>query len=256
MKEMFESAGNVKILAAKEADPLASVAKLVDHIRGLSLDPRKAVVTLDMSTFTKRHMLLLLRGLEELGLGDSLRVLYTEPGDYVTDLYLPMSYGLKRIDPIPGFVNVQSLRKPMLLVIFLGYEGNRAKALLENLDPNETLLIVPKPAYHKEWEGRTEYMNRDLIALLGEQNIKYAHSQDPLKVEEQISEIFQNSDYRLDKWNCCIAPLGTKPQTLGLFLYWRTNPGQFSIIYAQPLKHNQSFYSQGVGRTWLLLAPK
>jgi len=240
---------------ASEGDPAPAVAKLSQEIqrRRPSCD---GVITIDISTFTKRHLLLLLKSVDDLGMWDSLRLFYTEPKDYVADLYLQMSTGVRQINPVPGFINSESLSKPLLLVILLGYERDRAMALFNALEPNETVLIVPSPPYHAEWKGRTEEMNRDLIALIGQEKLNYAHSLDPDVVRGDLSRLLgQHGQYALCDWHCCIAPLANKPQTVGLYLFWRENPGRFSIIYAQPLKHNEPFYSQGTGRSWQLLAP-
>ena len=256
MERILRSTGPFRRISASENNPVPSIAQLGQELRQLNLIPANSIITLDITTFTKRHLLLLLMHLDQLGFWKALRLFYTEPEDYVTNLYLPMSIGLRQIKPILGFVNTQCLNKPSLLVIFLGYEGDRAMALFNNQDPNEILLIVPKPAYHKEWEGRTEQMNRDLITLIGEEKIKYAHSQNPQEVALALSDLLGgNGEYNLEDWKCTISPLGTKPQAVGLYLFWRKYPGQFSIVYAQPRKHNEPFYSTGVGKTCLLLTP-
>ncbi|MGD0921571.1 MAG: hypothetical protein ABSA70_07390 [Terriglobia bacterium] len=240
---------------ASEGDPAPAVAKLSHEIQRRR-SSSGGVITVDISTFTKRHLLLLLKSVDDLGMWDSLKLLYTEPKDYVADLYLQMSTGVRQINPVPGFINAESLSKPLLLVILLGYERDRAMALFNALEPNETVLIVPSPPYHAEWKGRTEEMNRDLITLIGHEKLKYAHSLDPNGLRNDLSHLLgQNGEYPLHHWHCCVAPLANKPQTVGLYLFWRENPGRFSIIYAQALKHNEPFYSEGIGRSWQLLAP-
>jgi hypothetical protein len=240
---------------ASEGDPLPAVAKLAREIQARRTEAG-GIITVDVSTFTKRHLLLLLKSLDGLGMWDSLRLLYTEPKEYVTDLYLQMSTGVRQINPISGFINSESLSKPLLLVILLGYEGDRAMALFNAMDPNETLLVVPDPPYHVEWKGRTEHMNRDLITLIGEERLKRADSRDPIRVAEDFSQLLgPDARYALRDWHCCVAPLANKPQAVGLYLFWRNNPGRFSVVYAQPLKHNEPFYSEGIGRTWQLLGP-
>jgi len=257
MKQRLNAHGNMTIISASEGDPAPSVATLGNYLRGLTLKKENCVITMDISTFTKRHLLLLLNLFDRLGYWNSLRVMYTEPGNYVTNLYLPMSFGVKAIETVSGFVANQSLGKPLLLVIFLGYEGDRANALFKNIDPNETVLIIPKPAYHPEWEGRTEEMNVHLISMLREDALKYADSRNPYSVFSSLCDLFErNRNYDLRNWHCCISPLGTKPQTLGLYQFWREFPYEFSIIYAQSLKHNETFYSDEIGRTWELMIPE
>lgn len=251
MKEILGPRGYFEIVESYKDDPIPSIARLRERIASLNLNTGNNTITVDTSTFTKRHLLLLLKMLDDLGLWQALRIFYTEPKDYITDLYLPMSLGIREIAAIPGFSDIQPLNKPILLVIFLGYEGDRAMALFQNLDPNETILIVPRPGYHSEWEGRTEEMNRPLISLLGDEHIEYAHSRSPLEVASMFSTVVEKR-YNLTDWNCLVSPLGTKPQAVGLYLFWRKHRGEFSIVYAQPLQHNERYYSTGVGTTWQL----
>jgi len=198
----------------------------------------------------KWHLLLLLKALDTNNLSDKIRYLYTEPKDYITDLFQPLSFGIKEIFPIPFYSGDFDFSKDSLLILILGYEGNRALALLEEMDPAECLLLVPKPAYHDEWEGRTEEMNRGIIKIIGESNIKYLDSRNPLKVYKQIRSIISSSEY--SDYNHIFSPLGTKPQTLGLYLYLRENPLNTILIYGAPLRHNDLFYSEGIGRSWIL----
>jgi len=254
MVSILDTRGSIKRIVTSEDDPIPALAELSKNLKGINHSPEESIVTLDITTFTKHHLLLLFKTIDNLGLWDFLRIYYTPPKNYVTELNLPMSFGLRKISPISGFVGHSPLSKPTLTVILLGYEGDRAKAIYENLDPNEVLLIIPDPPYHKEWKGRTEKMNEHLIKIVGKDKVIGAHSKDPIKLLTKLEKIFK--DYPLDKWRCSISPLGTKPQALGLYLFWRKNKGKFSIIYAQVLRHNEPFFSTGVDEPLILLSPK
>lgn len=254
MKAILKSRGVLQEIPTSEKEPLPAIGKLTTMLGKLKLRPTSEhVVTVDVTTFTKRHLLMLFKAIDDLGLWNVLRIYYTEPRNYVTNLYLPMSMGIRTVSQITGFMSFTPLDKPTLLVILLGYEGDRAKAIYENLDPNKVLLVIPKPPYHPEWDGRTEEMNKHLIKIVGKDKIKYVHSTDSAVAADQLAEIL--GEYPLDRWRCSIAPLGTKPQTLGVYLFWRRNRGRFSVIYAQPLRHNERFFSEGIGNTLLLLSP-
>ena len=134
----------------------------------------------------------------------------------------------------------------------LGYEGDRAMALCEAVAPHHTLLVVPRPAYHPEWEGRTEEMNAAMIASVGSGNVRYADSRNPVLVSEQLEQILSESQWSVEELNHFLAPLGTKPQTIGLYMYVRHHPHSAHVVYAPPQRHNQAYFSTGVGRTWLL----
>ena len=252
MQGELSKRGPVQLIPTSESDPVPSTRELVVRLREILADVELKTILVDISTFTKRHMLLLLRFLDEARLLPRTAVYYTEPQDYVTDLYLPMSFGLASVSAVPGFIASVPLSRPTLLVVFLGYDGDRARAIYENLDPDEVRLVVPRPAYRPEWEQRTEHMNRGLIDLIGEGALRYADSRDAQEVADQLAtEILPPAV--LEEYRCSVAPLGTKPQALGLYLFWRQVPRSFSIIYAQPLMHNEAFYSTGVGPTRLLL---
>lgn len=256
MERTLTSIGPVKKIATSEDDPLTGIDQICLYLRQLRLSASTSIITIDITALSRRHILLLLYHLDKFQLWQSIRLIYTEPRDYISNLYLPMSVGIKEIEMVPRFANFQSLDKPKLLLIFLGYEGDRATALFNNIEPNDTILAVPKPAYHQEWEGRTEEMNRNLIRLVGQDHLLYLHSLDPHVVEISLSKKLSDGPEKLlQEKNCCIVPLGTKPQTVGLYLFWRNNVGKFQILYAPPLYINEEFTSTGIGKTWLLLAP-
>ena len=253
MKRRLSCCGKTTVISTSKEDPFSSFAELNRRLKELNPDPDHCIITVDITTFTKKHLLMLLRNLDMLGFWDSIRLFYSEPGDYLANDDSPSSFGLRQICALPGFVHTQPLNKPILLIIFLGYESDRAWALFDNLDPNETVLIVPKPAYRDNWEGRTERFNKNLINLLGKQRVRFAHSIDSLQVAASLNSVFSgDGDYSLEDWDCYIAPLGTKPQTVGLYLFWRTRMGGFSIIYAQPSSSHLNLDTEGVGQVWLL----
>ena len=93
MTETLQRHGPLSIVEASEQNPSRSIAELMTEVRSIA-SKSYVRVTLDVSTFTKRHLLMLLHDLDDAGLWDSLRILYTEPKDYVVDMYVPMSTGI------------------------------------------------------------------------------------------------------------------------------------------------------------------
>jgi len=256
MRTILSKIGPTREIATSDEDPITGIAKFCSLLKELNITPAASIITVDITALSTKHILLLLRTVDSLGFWGSIRLVYSEPKDYVADLYLPMSSGIRRIDVVPGFVNNQCLSKSLLLLIFLGYEGDRANALVQNIDPNETLLAIPRPAFHPEWEKRTEEMNSNLIQLIGDDHKIEMHSLDCNEVAVTLSKILvYGPGSPLAHKNCCIVPLGTKPQTVGLYLFWRQNVGKFEIQHASPLEVNEQFVSRGIGKTWLLVNP-
>lgn len=253
MRRILRKYGRFEEIPTSEEDPVDSISTIKKSLRSLNMDKRDSVITVDITAIAKPSILLLLRAIDDLKLWEALRLLYTEPREYVVDMYMPLSIGMKQIKSVSGFVAEQALNQRVLLVIFLGYEGDRAMALYEDLDPDETVLIIPKPAYHEEWEGRTERLNQNLISLLGDDKLWYADSRDPVQVFNSLENLLGPvGRYDFHKWNCCIAPLGTKPQTVGLYLFCRKHVGKEAITYAHSLQAVSMLEPRKVGRTWSL----
>lgn len=250
MKEKLEEIGEVLEIHVDERRPLQIISEIVQSMGKHTLDPLEQRITMDISAITKWHLLILLKALDIKNLIRNIRILYTEPEDYITDLFQPLSFGIREIFPIPTYYGNYDFSREPLLVLLLGYEGDRALSLHEEVDPADCLLLVPRPAYHKEWEGRTEEMNVGIINIVGKSKIKYIDARNPIIVSQQLYEILSVPEYL--RYNHIISPLGTKPQILGLYSYLSTEPDNTILVYGEPLRHNEMFYSKGIGRSWCL----
>lgn len=232
-----------------EETPLPIISDVVENLINAIKSNPDAQIIFDITTLIKWHLLMFLRALDVNGLIDNCMFIYTEPKDYLTDLFQPLSFGLRELFPVPLFSGNYEFSNDCLLAILLGYEGDRAMALLDNIDPSECVLFIPKPAYYPEWEGRTEEMNKEIINIVGTDSIYYIDSRNPSTVAGQIDNVIAG---KYGGYNCLLSPMGTKPQTVGLYLYWASHRKNNSIIYSAPLRHNDLFYSEGIGRTWIL----
>ena len=238
------------VLQFTETDAVASLRDNLQKLReAVDRCGGKAVV-IDISVFTKRHLLMMLRWLDDGGLWDRLYVVYSEPDDYLVSEFIPLSFGLKSLQPIPGFSACPDLSRPVHLVMFLGYEGDRALAVYEQIQPLKTTLAVPHPPYKPNWTGRTERFNRDLLALVGAQAVRKVNALDPDGASAMLAEVLGR--HERDDFARIVCPLGTKPQTLGIYDYVRKTDDPPAIVYAGPLRHNHTFYSKGFGETWVL----
>ena len=233
-------------------EPLPAVREILRRILGSGVPAEDLTLTLDITTFTKGHLLLLLRGLELSNLLPRTRLLYTEPGEYVAELDRPLSFGLRQISVIPSFTGSYDASKDLLLVLFLGYEEDRAMGLWQNIEPHDTILVLPRPPYHPEWDLVGEEINSALIAAVGEGHLRYAHSRDPAQVALTLEAIFGEKEHSPEQFNYFVCPLGTKPQTVGIYRFFRDHPFAATLVYAAPLRHNEAYFSKGVGRTWVL----
>jgi len=72
----------VNVIETKHKDPVVGMQKFLYDLKKVCPDYTRAVITVDISTFTKKQLLLFLRTLDKAGLLDSVRLLYTEPKYY------------------------------------------------------------------------------------------------------------------------------------------------------------------------------
>jgi hypothetical protein len=250
MEKRLRQIGSVGTLLINEGAALPRIDELLLMIRNQIKSSERPSITIDVSTFIKWHLLVLLKALDLHGILPYVRLLYTEPGEYVLDH--PLSLYVKDLTPIPFFQGHFDFSRKTLLVIMLGYEGDRALALFENIDPDECLLLVPEPAYKREWEGRTQEMNAQVINLAGASKLRVLHSRDPSVVFHQLVAMLAVPELR--DYNQFVAPLGTKPQVVGLFNYLCRYGEYANVVSLSPLRHNDP-YSDGIGATWVIQEP-
>jgi hypothetical protein len=123
-----------------------------------STELRNRNIIIDITTFTKQYLLVILKYIEEQN-PKSLRLFYTEPEDYAVKWGKPLSYGLIDIISVPTYGGHFYIEKENLLILLLGYEGDRAHAIWEKLTPHKTIILIGKPSFRNSWDGRVEKFN-------------------------------------------------------------------------------------------------
>lgn len=211
-------------------------------------------IVVDVSVLTKRHLLLLLRWLDDYDCWERLWVVYTEPEEYEIEGQLPLSFGVSRVEQLAGFSASPDPSRPLHVVMFLGYEGDRAYATYELLQPRRTTLIIPDPPFRESWRGRTEQLNENLLSVVGGASLLKADALDPESSYAILEDAFGPVDSR-SEFSRALCPLGTKPQMLGAYMYLRRSFDPPAVIYTGALRHNHSYYSRGVGNSWLIHRP-
>lgn len=237
-----------------EADAVKSFHAQREQFRRVADQSRNRPLVVDISVLTKRHLLILLQWLDDYDCWSRLWIAYTEPEEYEVEGHLPLSFGISSVGQVPGFSASPDPSRPLHVAMFLGYEGDRAFATYELLQARRTTLIVPHPPFRESWIGRTEAMNRDLIAVVGKAAVLKADALDPESSYTVLGNVFGPAAERTE-FSRAICPLGTKPQVLGAYMYMRQAVDSPAVIYTSSLRHNHSYYSRGAGPTWLIHRP-
>jgi hypothetical protein len=251
LTELLKPVGNIQRIETLHANPLANVRQTVALLENLA-DKKPPRITIDISTFTRKHLLQMLQGLDLAGMLQSFRIYYTESADYHTQDDEPISQGISSVRAIETFTGHNTPSHDSLLVLFLGYEGRRALALWEHLEPNETLVVIPDPPLRNEWKGRTENQNKYLLSCLPPEHVFSSDSLDPQDTEQLLNKLIGDPAYSTDKYDYTVSPLGTKPQVVGVYRFWRRRRGLFTIMYASPVRYREERATFPAGPTWLI----
>jgi len=225
-----------------------SVAIMSEYL--LKVAGQNERILIDITGLTKNYILKLAQ------IFDSGRTsfLYTRSEGHRLLTEKEMSVSIDRIEPLNGFEGYVSINNDDLLVLVLGYEGNRSLAFLKKFDVEPVLAMIGSPYSENEEinglyvesakEANTLLLNMHRVALYE----KPVHSLNPFLFEQDFETAIKKYP-SIEKYNICISCLGTKLQTLGLYLYWKKNP-QSQIWYAIPNKRFD--FSPGTGESWIV----
>ena len=255
LRAQYSNSTHLEEVSFTEQDAVDSFRRNHDVLTMLLLESTGVPIVLDITTFTKRHLLMTLQWLDDSGLWPNIYIVYSEPDDYIVTPFIPLSFGVSRVEEVPGFTAAPDASRPLHVVLFLGYEGDRALATYEILQPMKTTLVVPEPPFREAWRGRTEELNQELISVLGTGAIRGAHALDPEGTCSLLNDVLGGADER-SEYARMICPLGTKPQAVGAYLYSRMAIDPPALIYTGPLRHNHSYFSRGLGKSWIIYRPE
>ena len=205
-------------------------------------------VLVDVSTMTKPYFFLLLRLLLD-DLRAQVDLLYTEPASYPRGRRREAVFttGLLRTDAMPGYFGRLDPVKPTLLVVLLGFEGQRSLQVYRHVSPDATIAVNGFPAYKVGWEDRSLMANERFLRESGVKgSVRLAPAADPFETANQLEEIHAEL---ANSHNLCVAPLGSKPQALGACFFGLAHD-EVRLVYPFPSAYRPK-PSAGNGPSWV-----
>lgn len=171
-----------------------------------------------------------------------------------------LKVGVSKIIPVDGFEGDIDVNAETLLILVLGFEGNRALAFLNEFQPDIFMALIGTPGCGKDDSDvekdryYREQARKNNVHLLKNSYVKEAevNSLDHKLFAEQLSSIVENNVILDRPTNKVISSIGTKIQTLGLYLYWKKHP-ETQILYTVP--NRRPLLSQGIGGTFIYTLP-
>ena len=190
---------------------------------------------------------------------NTLALVYTEPVVYKNfikekNLNKPSAaylFGLSEkslgIKPLPGFTKLKGPARDQktLLVALLGFEGDRALRILNEFDgiPSRVIPVIGMPGYQVEFPAYTISCNKEFFKKSDSSaNCRWVAADDPFEVRRELISIKEEfSDHYM-----YIAPVGTRPHTLGALLFAIDNRDS-EILFDHPVRTKKS--RKGTGKS-------
>jgi len=184
--------------------------------------------------------------------GKQVRALYVEPDDYKThpspasaNLFdLSISFG--GLSPLPGFAKLDGPTgdEPSLFVAFLGFEGNRAERIINQLEPPPRVIpVVGAPGFQINYPAITVACNRSFLKDFDcNSDIRLAKASCPFEAFEALASIRQDFPGHY----LYIAPVGTRPHALGAVQYAIENEGHCEILFDHPVRQSNRTSGRGL----------
>lgn len=240
-----ENGKNIFLIKCSRNDPRDGYYQFLETCRILEFRAlsRGLVITTDISVFTKSCLLVLLKAFESLG-ENRIRAIYTEPAFYYPER---LTLGVKSIGYVPFHNGNPTSLKPDLLFIFCGFEGERAYAVWEYVEPEKTIAFIGNPGYQPQYPEVAGQLNQYLIDALEREKSKGSKvmevsARDPDEVCNRLESLWRENQ----NYNILISPLGTKLQALGVYLFTLKNPAAHAqVIYATPQRYFRNYYARG-----------
>ena len=144
--------------------------------------------------------------------------------------------------------------RPSVLIAFLTFKRSRLQTILRAFEFSNRILIVGEPV-REDLRWRKELLaliNYDLIKKRPTET-KTLFTLDPFLISKNLEEYLE--DQTLRKSNIYLAPLGSKMQTVGAFLFWRRHP-EISIVFSQPKRYFRDKFSRNSRDTFVVTYDK
>lgn len=226
---------SLKIVELKIADPLATADAINSALTSTSL----VDAIIDVTAFRREELLVLLEVLRGIDSGKrrGCELVYVSAGQMADTL----SGKVTQTRSIVGFAGEIWPSKPTTLVILMGFEIPRARAIIETYEPRYLILGRGKRSdsiNENLWEKNDAFFRELASSYANVEAVFEFSARDPLAVAEQLETAITTSA----KSNLVLAPLHTKLSTIGVALYAQRHRNA-QVCYAEVGAYNERAYS-------------
>lgn len=196
-------------------------------------------LVIDVTSFRREELLILQKSMSVLP--DQIRSKASFIYTAATNMGTWLSKNVRQIRPVIGYPGEIFSRKPSHLIILVGIEHHRARAIIEAYEPSQISLGMVSQADSTStelYERNLELRNYIRSSSNNITNEFYFSATDPRSVMSELEKIV----HKQDEFNIIIAPLNTKMSTLACGEFALQNPF-IQLCYAEVGLYNVVDYS-------------
>jgi hypothetical protein len=193
-------------------------------------------VTIDVTSFNREALLVLMALLRNNYPSALIRVLYVSPmshGDW-------LSQGFREVRNIIGFPGLQRPSRPTVLLALSGFEPDRVKKLIDEHEPRLVLLGLGDPPTKKIFLGRNYEEQKTLLVRQDVERFEFPAN----SINGCASKLEEVVQKYINDYNIILAPMSTKLSTLGAYLMVERHP-DIQLTCCIPGQYNMDGYSKG-----------
>ncbi len=215
-----------------------------------------AKICIDATGFMVPHLLILLRCLRSHPSRPTIDVMYSEADRYADGEKTIFSDSFSSVSQIEGYEGRHvSKMETDLMIIASGYDHSRIRDVANYKKRATKVQLIGFPSMKADMlqENILAASAAELFSVCPLSNSIFAPAYDPFTTAQAIKDYIARKQQESTITNLYLAPLSSKPQALGMALYYLWEDGQnkpISIVYPECEKYIQD-NAIGVGRIWL-----
>jgi hypothetical protein len=244
VSEIMRLHPDLRMVEIRTSDPLGTAKAIHEALNSISL----VDCVIDVTAFRREELLMLLEILR--GVDSSKRrnceLVYVSAGDMAD----PLSGKVTQCRSVVGYAGAMWPSRPTRLVVLMGFEIPRARAIIEAYEPKYLVLGrgLRSESINQTLSDKNDMFFKELASNYANVERTFEFSaRNPLDVVKELEISISKSE----KSNVVIAPLHTKLSTIGVGLYAQ-NHRDVQVCYAEVGAYNEETYST-VGSTAYVL---
>lgn len=245
--------GKVFISKGSEATGIRNLFKFLDEA---SETFPKEGGCIDITGMMRPHIAFLVRYLQLLGV-KKVDFLYSEPDSYQDGENTKFNSGdVSDVLEVEGFEGVNAVGATEVLIVAPGFDDRMRKEVISHKErAAKQIQIFGFPPLQADMYQQNVLKSYDVEDEPPEETRdtrRFASASDPFSMATELSRIIHKQLTEQRNSRFYIAPLATKPQTLGAALFYITECEGRPVSLLYPVvSHHASGTSKGLARIWV-----